>query len=73
MTTSSPPRVQVDDVARDRAEVDDLADDAGLARAVVVVAHDRIFSGRIVNRRPSRSRTFEVPTKPATNSVAGCS
>src|SRR3954447_13199387 len=33
----------------------------------------RSFSGRIVKRRPSRSSTFETPTKPATNSVAGCS
>ncbi len=30
-----------------------------------------IFSGRIVIFRPSRSITFDTPTKPATNSVRG--
>src|SRR5436189_236683 len=31
----------------------------------------RIFSGRTVKRRPSRSSMLETPTKPATNAVAG--
>jgi hypothetical protein len=31
----------------------------------------RTFSGRIVNRRPPRSRMFDVPTKPAMKALPG--
>ena len=40
---------------------------------VVVASSSWIFSGRIVKREPSRSSRLETPTKPATNSVEGCS
>ena len=64
--------VEVDDVAGDHPELDDFTHDSGLAVPIVVVVHPNLFRPD-VRRRPSRSKMFETPTKPATNSFCGCS
>ena len=64
-------------VPRHRPDVLDVADDALLhvrsRLRLLAVGEDVDLLGRTVNRRPSRSITFETPTKPAMNSLAGCS
>ena len=75
--------VEVDEVVVDRAEVDDRADLAvGAAPASPAPSvTSRIFSGRMlkVPSRPTMLRAsapvsrLEVPTKPATNGLAGAS
>ena len=71
--------VEVDDVPRDHADVDDLADLPPRRRRPASAwsfgSSMRIFSGRTVKRLgwpfSVRSSTFETPTKPATNSLCG--
>ena len=85
MTTSAPPSSSVDDVPGDGTQVYDLRDVLRLPCTrprrppVHVEREHRIFSGRIVTAcgRPtiaaatSPSSTFDTPTNPATNPVAG--
>ena len=85
ITTKRPSQIELDDVPRHRTEVYDFADVPG-CRATIGRRPRRasrstieIFSGpdrervRIARDRAaiSPARTFETPTKPATNPVAG--
>ena len=81
------PGVELDDRVRARAEVDDLADDAGrdahvAGRRVGASAsacmqqllgadHERAGLTEHLLARPAPSSRFEVPTKPATKADAG--